>query len=37
MKTILVTVDVNDGDYIKEVVKIPEETFEKFLPLIEKN
>ena len=36
MKTLLVTVDVNDGDYIKEVVNIPKETFEKFLPLIEK-
>ena len=36
MKTILVTVDVNDGDYINEVVKISEETFDKFLPLIEK-
>lgn len=36
MKTVLVVVDVNDGDYIKDVVNIPKETFEKFLPLIEK-
>ena len=36
MKTVLVIVDVNDGDYIKDVVNIPKETFEKFLPLIEK-
>ena len=36
MKTLLVTVDTNDGDYVREIVKIDDKTLEHFKPLIEK-
>ena len=36
MKTLLVTVDTNDADYITEVVEVSEKDLERFLPLIEK-
>lgn len=36
MKTLLVTVDTNDADYIREIVEIDEDTLEHFKPLIEK-
>lgn len=36
MKTLLVTVDTNDADYISEIVEIDEDTLEHFKPLIEK-
>ena len=36
MKTLLVTVDTNDGDYAREIVKIDDKTLEHFKPLIEK-
>ena len=34
MKKLLIIADYNDGDYVKDVVKIEDEVFEKFLPLI---
>lgn len=34
MLKILVTTDWNDGDYIEHLYKIPEDIFDKFLPLI---
>lgn len=36
MKTLLVTVDTNDGDYVREIVKIDDKTLEHFKPLIGK-
>lgn len=36
MKTLLVTVDTNDADYVNEVVEVDEKDLERFLPLIEK-
>jgi len=36
MKTLLVTVDTNDADYVREIVEVDEETLEHFKPLIEK-
>ena len=36
MKTLLVTVDTNDADYIREIIEIDEDTLEHFKPLIEK-
>ena len=36
MKTLLVTVDTNDGDYVREIVKIDDKTLEHFKPLIDK-
>lgn len=36
MKTLLITVDTNDADYVKEIVSIDEETLEHYKPLIEK-
>lgn len=36
MKTLLVTIDTNDADYIREIVEIDEGTLEHFKPLIEK-
>lgn len=36
MKTLLVTVDTNDGDYVREIVEIDEKILEHFKPLIEK-
>lgn len=36
MKTLLVTVDTNDADYVREIVEIDEEILEHFKPLIEK-
>lgn len=36
MKTLLVTVDTNDADYVREIVEIDEDTLEHFKPLIEK-
>lgn len=36
MKTLLVTIDTNDADYIREIVEIDEDTLEHFKPLIEK-
>lgn len=34
MKKLLIIADFNDGDYIKDVVKVEDDVFEKFLPLI---
>jgi hypothetical protein len=36
MKTLLVTVDTNDADYVREIVEVDEDTLEHFKPLIEK-
>ena len=36
MKTLIITIDTNDADYITRVVKVDEEDLERFLPLIEK-
>ena len=36
MKTLLVTVDTNDADYVRTIVEIDEGTLEHFKPLIEK-
>lgn len=36
MKTLLVTVDANDADYIREIVEIDEEVLKQYMPLIEK-
>ena len=36
MKTLLVTIDTNDADYIREIVEMDEKTLEHYMPLIEK-
>ena len=34
MKKLLIIADYNDGDYVKDVVKVEDDVFEKFLPLM---
>ncbi len=34
MKKLLIIADYNDGDYVKDIVKVEDDVFEKFLPLI---
>lgn len=34
MKTLLIIADYNDGDYVKDVIRIEDDIFEKFLPLM---
>ena len=34
MKKLLIIADYNDGDYVKDVVRVEDDVFEKFLPLM---
>lgn len=34
MKKLLIVADYNDADYVKDVISIEDDTFEKFLPLL---
>jgi len=34
MKTLLIIADYNDADYVKDVIKVEDDVFDKFLPLL---